>query len=388
MFRRIKTLFLNEAKIVASDHSILLTVIIAPLLYAFFLGSIYLYKDESKVKFGVVDMDRTVTSRSIIRAFNSTEKIDVIHELDDYNSAISKVNSFDINGFVFIPHGFEKGLKKLNGADLPIFLNTTKFLPSNDINKAITKTLLTAGAGIRLRYFQAKKGMTSKQAISQVMPLNPNTFMLYNPTANYGDFLLPGLFLLILHQTLLIGFGESIAISRQKDKFKNWIKDAGESIFIMINGKMSFYLFLFSSIALFFYTVVFHVFDIKFGGNPFAIVLLTFFFLLSVAYYTLFLASFFKTQSGLMEVFAFSSYPIFLTAGYSWPLESLPIVLQYVAKLIPLTPYYNSIIRITQMGAGFQHIWGELIHLVLLTLFAYILAHIRFKYLVKKVTLI
>ena len=384
MIKKLKSFFLNEAGVVASDHSILLTVIIAPLLYAFFLGSIYLYKDEAKVKFGVVDMDRTSTSRSIIRAFNSTQKIDLINELDDFNSAVSKINSFDINGFVFIPHGFEKNLKKLNGADLPIFLNTTKFLPSNDLNKAITKTLLIAGAGVRLKYFQATKGMTEKQALTQVMPLSPNVHMLYNPTANYGDFLLPGLFLLILHQTLLIGLGESIAVSRKKKKFKEWISDSGESIFQMINGKIIFYFVLYSSIVFFFFTVVFPLFNIRFGGSLIAITLLTLFFFLSVMYYTIFLASFFKSQSGLMEVFAFSSYPIFLTTGYSWPLDSLPIILQRFADLIPLTPYYNAIIRITQMDAGFQHIWGDLVHIIILTVFSYSLAYLRISYLVKK----
>lgn len=384
MFNKLKKMFFNEAKIIAADHSILLTVIIAPLLYAFFLGSIYIYKDESKVKFGVVDMDRTVASRSIITALNSTEKIDLINEGDNFNTAVERVHKMEINGFIFIPHNFEKNLKKLKGGDVSIFLNTTKFLPSNDVNKAVTKVLLMAGAGIRLKYFQAVKGMSKKQALTQVMPLTPNVHMLYNPTANYGDFLLPGIFLLILHQTLFLGLGESIALIKEKMKFKQWVTDSAKNIWIMINGKVSFYLFLFAAITLFFYTVVFPLFDVRFGGNPFLIALLTLFFLLSVLYYTVFFASFFKTQSGIMEVFAFTSYPIFLTTGYSWPIDSFPLLLQLLSKFIPLTPYYSSIIRITQMNAGFQYVWGDLLHLIWLSGFAYLLAHFRMKYLIKK----
>jgi len=383
MLKRLKILFLEEAKIVASDHSILLTIIVAPLLYALFLGSIYLYKDETKVKFGVVDMDRTAVSRSIIQALNSTQKIDLINEGPNFNSAVAKTNSLETNGFLFIPNGFEKGLKKLKGADVQIFLNTTKFLPSNDINKAISKTLLMAGAGIRLKYYQAKKGMTREQALTQVMPLAPNTKLLYNPTANYGDFLLPGLFLLILHQTLLIGLGESLTFSRKKKKFAKWIKNAGGNIFIMINGKTLYYIFLFSSMALFFFEVVFPLFGIGLQGNGFVIALLTFFFLLSVVYYTIFLASFFKTQSGVMEVFAFSSYPIFLVSGFSWPQSSLPTLFQWLGNFVPLTPFYNSFIRVTQMGASFQHITGQLLHLIILSGIAYLLAHFRIKYLFK-----
>jgi ABC-2 type transport system permease protein len=383
MMKRLKILFFEEVKVVAKDHSILLTIIVAPLLYAFFLGSIYLYKDEAKVKFGVVDLDRTTSSRSIIQALNSTQKIDIINEGPNFNLAVEKTNSLETNGFLLIPNGFEKGLKKLKGADVQIYLNTTKFLPSNDINKTISKTLLMAGAGVRLKYFQAKKGMTREQALTQVMPLTPNIKLLYNPTANYGDFLLPGLFLLILHQTLLIGFGESIAISRKKKKFREWIKNGNGNVFIMINGRIIYYLFLFSSMSFFFFEVVFPFFNIGLQGSGFVIALLTFFFLLSVAYYTIFFASFFKTQSGVMEVFAFSSYPIFLISGFSWPQSALPTMFQWLGDLVPLTPYYNSFIRVTQMGAGFQHITWQLVHLIVLTMVAYLLAHFRIKYLVK-----
>ena len=329
-------------------------------------------------------MDRTVTSRTIINSLNSTQKVEIINELDDYAEAIDRVNSMEINGFLFIPHNFERDLKKLKGADLPVFLNTTRFLPSNDINKSITKTILMAGAGIRLKYFQATEEITSKLAMTQVMPLMPNVHLLYNPTSNYGDFLLAGLFLLILHQTLLIGFGESIALTRKKGELKNLYKRSGKNIFAMINAKGSFYFLLFSSTTLFFYTVVFQVFQISFKGDAWLVSLFTFFFLLSVIYFTIFLASFFKTQTGLMEVFAFSSYPIFLVSGYSWPLDSLPNVLQWLAKLVPLTPYYHAILRITRMGAEFRHVQGDLIHLVVLTLIAMSAAYIRMRFLVNK----
>ncbi len=54
--------FSRELGIIFKDHSIILTVLIAPILYAFFLGSIYLYKDADQINFAVVDIDRTPTT--------------------------------------------------------------------------------------------------------------------------------------------------------------------------------------------------------------------------------------------------------------------------------------------------------------------------------------
>ncbi len=387
MFEKLKTLFIKEAKIVAGDHSILLTVIIAPLLYAFFLGSVYLMKDEAKVKFGVVDMDKTETSRTLIRLLSANEKIDLINEADDFGKATERVFALETNGFLFIPHNFEKNLKRMKGADIPLFLNTTKFLPSNDINKAVTKTFLTAGAGIRLRYYQAKKGMTSEEAFTQIMPLKPDVRMLYNPTANYGDFLLPGLFLLILHQTLLIGLGESVVISKSKERLKKWFEQSDGNVHKMIFGKSLFYIVLFVSTAIFFFSVIFRVFDIQFAGEPFAIGVLTFLFIVSVINYAFFFASFFNTQTGLMEVFAFTTYPIFLTTGYSWPLQALPPLFRALADFIPLTPYFRAMLKLTQMNAETTYVLPDIFHLALLAIFSYLLAYGKIYQLIKSLKL-
>jgi len=54
--KKIKEIFKAELELVMNNHSILLTVIIAPLLYAALLGTIYIQKDIERISFGVVDL--------------------------------------------------------------------------------------------------------------------------------------------------------------------------------------------------------------------------------------------------------------------------------------------------------------------------------------------
>ena len=67
LLRHTGRLFLREAKMVAHDHSLLLTLLIAPLLYAFFYGSIYSYKVEEKVLLAVADDDKSELSRTFLQ---------------------------------------------------------------------------------------------------------------------------------------------------------------------------------------------------------------------------------------------------------------------------------------------------------------------------------
>jgi len=66
-----KEIFKAELKQIIDNHSILLTVIIAPLLYASLLGSIYIRKDIQGISFGIVDNDYTATTLKLTRMLSA-----------------------------------------------------------------------------------------------------------------------------------------------------------------------------------------------------------------------------------------------------------------------------------------------------------------------------
>ena len=73
-------------------------------------------------------------------------------------------------------------------------------------------------------------------------PISTEVRSLFNPGGYYGDFLLPGLLLLILQQTMLIGLAESIARERESNSLKQWLTDTHGNIFAAITGKSLFYI--------------------------------------------------------------------------------------------------------------------------------------------------
>ena len=385
---KIKTIWkylIEEAKLVADDHSILLTVIGAPIIYFFFLGSIYMYKDIEAISFAVVDLDKSTTSRKLTRLLDSQQKVKITNVSYDFAEGIDLLNNMDVQGFLLFPKGFEKKLKRLDGADVKLYLNNTRFLPSNTLKEEVSKLMLTAGAGIRLKYFVAQ-GMHPENAMELVVPILPVIKPMYNTTNNYGDFLLPGLFLLIIHQTLLIGLGESIARKRQfgfKGLKKAWDEN---SFFKYFLGKTGFYALLYIAYFFFVYSVVFPAFNLPVNGSILALGIVSFVFLVSVVLLTLLVASFYRSQIGYMEVMAFLSYPIFLISGYSWPVVSMPLPLQWLSKMMPISPMLESVRKLTVMGGGFEHIIMPLINLLVLVIVFYIAVYFRFRYLANKIS--
>ncbi|RLD36121.1 MAG: hypothetical protein DRI73_01280, partial [Bacteroidetes bacterium] len=367
IFKPIKKLFIRELKLISGDGSIILTIFIAPLLYMLLLGSIYKKKDIVEVPLTVIDMDQTSLSRMFIRFIDATQKVKVNKRAINMEEGLREVEKMNAFGFIFIPKGFEKRINLMEGANVSLLLNNTRFLMSNEINKTVNRVALEMGAGIRIKYF-AEQGVQPQLAREMVMPLEPNVHFVYNIFNNYGFFLIPGLLLLIMQQTLFIGLGESVSLEREEGKLSGWLS-SDHGILTAILGKNLFYLFLYLAYFLLMFVAVFPYFHIQNIGGFLPVFSLVLLFITAIILFTNLIASFFKKEIFYMEVIAFTTYPIFLITGYSWPDYALPVFHKYVAMLLPTTPFFRSVIKVTQEGSSFQYISKDLILLLAQILF-------------------
>ncbi len=374
---------LREANRISKDHTLILSLLLAPLFYAFFYGSIYLNKTEEEVSIAVVDHDHSETSRTFIRMIDETQSVKISLVTISLEGAQKSFMNTKVQGIVYIPRHFEADLKSLKGTDVKLFLNTSRFLPSNDINESVTEVALIIGAGVRFEYYKMH-GSSTNAAFEKSMPISIDDRSLYVMPSTYGGFLLPGLLLLILQQTFLIGMAESIAREREKKTISAWLSISGNRIWKAIWGKGLFYLLLFSAYAFFFHVVNYHVLNLPISGSIALLsILLTGFFMVLIMFGTFF-GSLFSKEIWALQFFAFSSYPIFLASGYSWPLFALNPALKAFAFMLPTTPALDAYIKIIYKNASILDIQYDLAHLILLGLFYGFLAWWRLGVLKKK----
>lgn len=373
----------HEMQNVVNDHSVLLTVLLAPLVYVFLMGSIYQKKEVKKIPFGVVDYDKTATTRQLTRLLAASPAIGLKMQPANYDEGKKALYRMDVQGFLVFPKGFEKQLLKGESSDVNLYLNTTRFLPSNDLNRAVNTVMMTAGSGIRLHYFETK-GILPKAGMQLINPVLADVHPIYNPTNNYGDYLLPGLLFLILQQTLLIGLGESFVRSREKGKLQEALQMPASGIFGWLSGRVGYYLFLYASYLLFYFGYAFHFLDIPLRGSKTALFSIGLLFFLVVMVYTMLVASFSKKQIRIMEALAFTSYPLFLLSGYSWPVDAMPQPLQWLARIIPTTPMMDAVTKLCSEGTGWGPVLGDFRQLLFMLLISTLLLYWRIAVLKKR----
>lgn len=369
----------EELQLILHDKSILLTCLVAPVLYAFFVGSIYMEKDVSEIPIAIVDLDHTNLSRNVSELVDTNEKVMVLGHFSSLEDAMLLFNNLEVQGILIIPDEFQKNTMNLDGAHVELILNNTKFLTSNEINKGVQQVMLTISGGVRMQY-NLSHNVPIELAKQQAQPILPVFKSIYNATNNYGDYLLPVLLILILQQTLIIGFGQSIVHEFNNGLLDNIRNTTFYNFMKVLSAKSFYYLLLYLAYFFVFYKLIFPYYHLAFKGVLFLHILLSGIFIVVVLIYTILLASFFKTTIGWTEVLAFSTYPLFLVSGYSWPIDAMPKILQGFANILPSTPYFEIFNMLSVEGADLFHIRNGFVHLLLLLILGYALLYTRYKF--------
>lgn len=371
----------REIRNVSKDSSLFLILLLAPILYAFMYGSIYLNKGEEKVRLALIDNDGTAISRTLTQQLNSTTMIEIVPS-SNISEAQEMMFQGEVQGYFYIQSGFEKNIFSLKQTNVNLVLNASRFLPSSDLLSTATKVCLTVGAGVRKTYFN-KQGMGEDEAMKMTNPINMDYRPLYNSSMTYGAFLLPGLLAIILQQTLLIGVAAAFTSEREEKKLLNLYQISKQNISKMIFGKSLLYFIVFMIFGFFFSVVNFSVFDVEVRGNYFDLAVVSALLIATIIVFGMLIGSFFKTKLFAFQVLVFSSYPIFLITGYSMPYQALPRFVQILSDMLPTSPFLKTYISIVQAGGSLSDNLNSVIHLVVLWIVFELLLILRIKYLVK-----
>lgn len=372
----------REVRNISKDSSLFLILLIAPVLYAFMYGSIYLNKGEEKVKLALIDADGTAVSRLLTDQLNSTPMIEIIPS-SDIAEAQEKMYRGDVEGYLYVQKDLEKYILSQKQANVNLVLNASRFLPSSDLLSTVTKVCLTVGAGVRKTYFN-KQGMNEDESMKMTNPINMDYRPLYNSGMTYGSFLLPGLLAIILQQTLLIGVAAGFTSEREEKKLRHLYEISGFSISKIIAGKGALYFCIFMIFGLFFAVVNFSIFGVEVRGSFPDLAFITAIFIASVILLGMLIGTFFKSKLFAFQVLVFSSYPIFLVTGYSMPYQSLPKGIQLFSDLLPTSPFLKVYLSIVQAGGSIADNISSVVHLLVLLVALVILLMVRMKYLLLK----
>jgi ABC-2 type transport system permease protein len=121
------------------------------------------------------------------------------------------------------------------------------------------------------------------------------------------------------------------------------------------------------------------LFGVEVAGSVILLALLSVLFLLGSLDLGLLISTVSQTQGQAVQVAMFVILPTMLLSGFVFPRETMPLLVQRLSLLIPLT-YYLQILRgIYLKGVGLEVLWSNVLPLAVFSLAVFGLSALRFQ---------
>jgi len=313
-------------------------MVLFPLLVMFFFTSLMDDGLPQDMPVGVVDLDNTTTSRSLIRKLDGFQSSKVVAHFPSVADARKAIQENQIYAFLYIPKGTTDDLLAQRQPKISYYYNLASIMSGSLLMKDL-KTISTLGsAGVGQATMRAK-GYTQEQIMAFLQPIRVDLHQVGNPWTNYNSYLstvfVPGLMMLFIFMISAYSLGMELKF----DSGKKWLAMADNRIVVAIIGKFLPQTLIWLALIFFYEFYVFCILGFPHHGVAMLIVL------------------------ALLEVFAAQGFGIFLfglmpslrmslsvcslwavlslsMAGSAFPVMGMDGALQSLSWLFPLRHYY------------------------------------------------
>ena len=239
--------FIHELKTAFRDRGVVIMFILGPLIYPLLYQLMYLNETLVDVPIGVVDNSQSSFSHQLVRNLDATQNLKVYSH---YSSLADAQNAFErrsIHGIVFIPKELNYRLNRGEQSTISVYCDVSSFMYYRTIYQSCNYCILSMNKKIQIQRLNAL-GITGESAMNIADPMPYQSISLYNTGSGFASFLLPGVLVLIVFQTLFFGITMLAGTSREENKFHVLVSANAHrgGIFRVVCGKAAFYFLIYS----------------------------------------------------------------------------------------------------------------------------------------------
>lgn len=207
---------------------------IPPLLFAI-MWWMFSQGIATDISIGVVDLDKSRASRSLVRHYNASPSFAVDDTFLTVQEGASALRSGAIYALVILPDDLEKKTIQGRPPQVTAFVNSQFLLIGKIVNSALLQTQGTFTTKVEVIKNMAAATPVTDMALTSAMPISSQMTPLFNISKNYAQFLvsaiLPAIWQILMVATAVI----SMAAAQRKYGLSPWLGSApGRSLLAKI----------------------------------------------------------------------------------------------------------------------------------------------------------
>ena len=355
-------LFKHELKAIFSNFSLVFTVFGGVVFYSFLYPLPYINELPREQRVAVVNLDHSQMSRELIRMADATPQVHITEHLGSINAAKVALEDRQVDGILVIPEHFYRDVMMGTSPTLAYAGNAALFL----VYGTVVEGLNSAGNALAVNAKINRMMLTGDSAVEATQhatAMKLNMRPVFNVTMGYINYVVPAVFVLILHQTLLIGvgmMGASENEARAAGKTGYW---ARYPVWMVMTVRAVLFTLIYLPLVMYYFGFSYAYYGVNRLASINDLLMMTIPFLLAVIMLGMVLGQLVPRCELVTLVVLLSSLPLVFSAGFIWPPSAIPTAINAVAQLAPSTAAINGFLGLNQLGASFaQEInrWGQL----------------------------
>ena len=373
MIRRIAELLIKEFLQLKRDRSARLRLLIPPIIQMLLFGYAATF-EVFNVSTAMLDQDHSQASRALTAAFADSGRFRLTVPAANRREVRDAIEKSDAAIGIVIPPGFAELLEKGQSSPIQVLADGSD---SNTALIALGYVGQIAGS-FGQRYALDLAQRTGRALGRPMVNVSMAERYWYNPNLNSRWFFVPGVIGTLTLITIVNLTAFAIVREREVGTLEQILVTPIRPIEFIIGKTLPFFL-----IGLFEVAIVAAVgmlwFDVPFVGSPLLLFAGTCLFLMSVLAIGLLISTVCMTQQQAFASNFFVLNPMFILSGFSFPISSMPAVLQWFTYLDPLR-YFLVIIRSCFLkGVGITILWPQMAALAALSTILLGIAVLRFR---------
>jgi len=330
---------LRELMILRRNHMYRFCMVAFPLLTMFFFTSLMDDGLPTSMPVGIVDLDNTSTSRSLVQRLDAFQMSRVVAHYPSVSEARHAIQQNEIYAFLYIPKGTTDDLLASRQPKVSFYYSYTTLAAGALLMKDL-KTISTLGSAAVGQATLRAKGFTDGQIQALLQPVRIDLHQIANPWTSYNAYLstmmVPGMIMLFIFLITAYSLGNEVKFGTSKE----WLEMADNRMFVAMLGKFLPQTLIWLAIVYGYELYVFYVLGFPHLGSPWMLVLLGLIQVLAAQGFGIFAYGLMPSLRMSMSVCSLWAVLSFSMAGSAFPVMGMDGPLQSLSWLFPLRHYY------------------------------------------------
>ena len=336
----------NQFRLVFGDAGALIFFIGLPLAYPIVYTLIYNPEVVEKVEIAVVDESRSAESRHFMQMASASPTIAVYDYVPDMAAARDLMYQGKVFAIMHIPADYGEKIGRGEQANVSFYSNMALLLRY----RALAFALADFQVGLTQDITSTRINTIGAESLAVTgMPIKSEANYLGDTVQGFASFVMPGILVLILQQSMLLGIALVEGSSNERRRRNGGIDpkmvrraSATESVV----GKTLCYFLLFIPISLYVLRIVPWMFKLPQWGDPVQYLLFIVPLLFASATFGLSMGPLMKERENGFIILVITSAVFLFLSGLTWPRYGMGRLWEFIGDLVPATWGIEGFIRI------------------------------------------